>query len=69
MTTELEAENAKFRAALEAAADAFKVAANDCTATEDPDATTRRYTARRKTRTHCIDSMRACWTALGKWPL
>jgi len=68
MTTELEAENAKLRAALEAAADAIRVAALDCTATENPDEPTRRYTARRKAKTHCIDAMRACWTALGKWP-
>ncbi len=66
---ELEAENAKLRAALEADADALRIAANDCTATKDFDATTRRYTARSKTRAHCVDAMRACWAALGKWPL
>jgi len=66
---ELEAENAKLREALEATAAVLKIAANDCIEPTYLHPATKRYTTtRRKTRTHCIDAMRACWAALGKWP-
>lgn len=67
----LEAENAKLRAALEAAASAFneiatvrKAAMEEAIRTDPTTALVRVI----KIKIIVVDAMRACWTALGQWP-